>query len=143
MVNIVHYFPINAPIEKAYEEVSQPKGLDAWWTLSSSGEPKTGGVYELNFGPGYEWRAEVTRAEHPFAFELRMIDAHEDWLGTSVSFDLTAKDSMTFVLFQHLNWKEENEHYRTSCFCWAMYLRLMKRHIEFGEFVEYAKRLDA
>jgi hypothetical protein len=36
-----------------------------------------------------------------------------------------------------------NEHYRISTFCWAMYLRLMKKAIETGEVVPYAVRLDA
>jgi hypothetical protein len=33
-------------------------------------------------------------------------------------------------------------HYRTSSFCWAMYLRLLKRYVEHGEVVPYEKRLD-
>ena len=31
----------------------------------------------------------------------------------------------------------------TSTFCWAMYLRLLKRFVEAGEVVPYAERLDA
>jgi hypothetical protein len=45
--------------------------------------------------------------------------------------------------FAHRGWPEANDHYRTSSFCWAMYLRLMKRHLETGEQVPYAIRLDA
>jgi uncharacterized protein YndB with AHSA1/START domain len=33
-------------------------------------------------------------------------------------------------------------HYRVSCYCWAMYLRILKRYLEHGETVPYAKRLD-
>jgi hypothetical protein len=29
-----------------------------------------------------------------------------------------------------------------SCFCWAMYLRILRRHLEYGEEVEYERRLD-
>jgi len=31
----------------------------------------------------------------------------------------------------------------TSCYCWAMYLRLLARHVERGEVVPYEARLDA
>ncbi|MCH8956850.1 SRPBCC domain-containing protein, partial [candidate division KSB1 bacterium] len=37
---------------------------------------------------------------------------------------------------------EANEHYRVSCYCWAMYLRLLKRYVEHGETVPYEDRLD-
>jgi hypothetical protein len=36
----------------------------------------------------------------------------------------------------------QSEHYRISCYCWAMYLRILKRYLEHGEQVPYAKRLD-
>ncbi len=35
--------------------------------------------------------------------------------------------------FAHRGWPEANDHYRTSSFFWAMYLRFMKRHLETGE----------
>jgi hypothetical protein len=35
-----------------------------------------------------------------------------------------------------------NDHFRISCYCWPMYLRLLRRHIEHGEVVPYADRLD-
>ena len=36
-----------------------------------------------------------------------------------------------------------NAHYRTSAFCWAMYLRLLKKYVETGEVVPYERRLEA
>jgi hypothetical protein len=32
-------------------------------------------------------------------------------------------------------WPEANGHYRTSCHCWALYLRILRRYLEFGETV--------
>lgn len=49
---------------------------------------------------------------------------------------------MAEVLFYHTGWKEANAHYRISAFCWAMYLRLLKRYVESGERVRYEERLD-
>ena len=44
--------------------------------------------------------------------------------------------------FKHLGWREPNEHYRVSTFCWAMHLRVLKRHLEVGAEVEYERRLE-
>lgn len=44
--------------------------------------------------------------------------------------------------FWHRGWLEANVHYRTSSFCWAMYLRLLKRWVEAGEVVPYERRLE-
>ena len=86
-------------------------------------------------------RAEVTRAEPGQAFELRMTDADADWVNSTVSFDLTPSAIGTNVRFAHRGWPEANAHYRISCHCWAMYLRILRRHIEYGESVPYDERL--
>ena len=65
-----------------------------------------------------------------------------DWLGSRVGFRLDVKNEMTWVEFYHNGWPESNEHYRISCYCWAMYLRILKRNLEHGETVAYEKRLD-
>ena len=45
------------------------------------------------------------------------------------------------VRFSHSGWRSENEHYRLSSYCWAMYLRLMRRFAEAGEQVPYDHRM--
>ncbi len=62
MPDIYHHFPIKAPARKVFAAVTTPEGLDAWWTKSSAGKPEKGGEYRLDFGPGYEWKAVVTRS---------------------------------------------------------------------------------
>jgi hypothetical protein len=59
-----------------------------------------------------------------------------------VGFLLQEKDGLTQVSFHHTGWPENNEHYRISCYCWAMYLRLLKRYVEYGEVVPYEDRLE-
>jgi len=143
MPDIFHDFQIKAPTEKVFQAVSTPTGLDAWWTKRSSGHPVQGSEYELWFGPEYNWRAMVSRCAPPTEFELEVTKAHEDWQRTRVGFALEEKEGVTHVRFHHLGWPKANEHYRVSCFCWAMYLRLLKRYVEHGEVVPYELRLDA
>ena len=142
MADIFHSFPIQATPAAVYEGVSQPAGLDHWWTLNSSGVAEPGATYELGFGPGYRWKGQVTQAVPAEAFELEMTEADPDWLATRIGFRLEALESGTQVHFWHTGWPDENQHYRTSSYCWAMYLRVLKRFLEFGEEVAYSQRLE-
>ncbi|HKE55985.1 MAG TPA: SRPBCC domain-containing protein [Pyrinomonadaceae bacterium] len=142
MADIFHHFPIKASQRSVFEAVSTPEGLDSWWTKTAAGEPLEGSEYQLGFGPGYEWRARVSRCVPDTSFELELIQSDGDWQNTRVGFALTEKDGVTDVSFHHLGWPEGNEHYRISCYCWAMYLRVLKRYLEFGEVVAYEERLD-
>ena len=142
MPDVVHDFPIFAPIERVFAAVSTPAGLDAWWTKSSSGTPEKGATYELDFGPGHVWRAVLSACDPNEGIEYELVEADGDWTGTRVGFHLEDADGTTRVQFHHAGWAVPNDHYRTSCYCWAMYLRILKRHIEHGENVPYEKRLD-
>ena len=142
MPDIFHDLPIKAAPADVFDAVSRPAGLDQWWTKASKGEPSPGADYELDFGPGHRWRAKVTRCTAPTEFELELTDADSDWLGTRVGVELEPRGESTWVRFHHTGWPSANEHYRVSCSCWAMYLRVLRRYLEYGETVPYEKRLD-
>ena len=56
---------------------------------------------------------------------------------------LEGHGDQTQVRFRHVGWPAPNEHWRISNFCWAMYLRVLRRSLEYGEAVPYEGRLDA
>ena len=142
MADILHHFPIKGSPQQVFEAISTSQGLDSWWTKGSSVNPVQGGEYELDFGPGYDWKARVSTWLPDSDFELTLTESEDDWKGTRLGFHLEQQDGTTFVSFHHLNWPQANDHYRISCFCWAMYLRLLKRYVEFGEVVPYESRLE-
>ena len=143
MSEILHDFPINASAARVFDAVSAPRGLDTWWTLRSEGEPVNGATYALDFGPDYQWTGRITACERARCFELELVDAMPDWVGTRVRFELTPlTDDSTQLRFSHSGWPEPTEHFRISSFCWAMYLRVMRRGLEYGEVVPYDRRLE-
>jgi uncharacterized protein YndB with AHSA1/START domain len=142
MPDILHDYPINVPRARVFRAVSTPSELDQWWTARSSGEPRLGGEYELWFGPDYDWRAKVVRCAPQREFEFELTRADQEWTGTRVGFHLEGDGSVTQVRFHHRGWPAETEHYRISCYCWAMYLRVLRRYLEHGETVPYERRLD-
>lgn len=142
MADIVQDFPIHVPPNRVFDGVTQPALLDQWWTLRSRGVPTVGSTYELDFGPNYLWRAIVTASRPAEAFELQLTHADRDWTNTIVGFDLSPLASGTEVRFYHRGWPEPNGHFRSSCHCWALYLRVLRRYLEYGETVPYDRRLE-
>jgi uncharacterized protein YndB with AHSA1/START domain len=142
MPDILQDFPIRASQKKVFEMFTTPAGLDAWWTKRSAGHPAENAEYELFFGPEYDWRARVTKCVPDVEFELEMTRADADWTGSRVGVRLEGKGDVTRVQFRHVGWPEPNAHYRTSCHCWALYLRVLRRYLENGECVPYDVRLD-
>ena len=142
MADIFHHYPIKAPAVKVYHAISTPEGFDIWWSKKASGKPSVGEIYKLYFGEDYNWEAIVTKCISNKEFELTMTKSDDDWKNSKVGFTLIEKPSVTEVHFYHTGWKEPNEHFKISNFCWAMYLRILKRNLEFGEEVEYENRLS-
>lgn len=142
MPDIFHHFPINASPEEVFHIISTPEGLDKWWSNKASGHPALEQTFQLNFGPLYNWSAVVSKYEVNHEFELILVDADEDWINSKVGFKLETQNNSTVVQFYHTGWKTVNDHFKISSFCWAMYLRIMKRHLEFGELIPYEMRLS-
>lgn len=142
MPEIRHRFLIRAGKEQVFEAVSTPEGLNSWWTATAEGTPIWGGTYLFGFGPEYDWRAVVVTRDD-WVLEWEFAEALEDWVGTRVGFTLLEGDEGTEVHFWHVGWVEVTPHFCTTSFCWAMYLRLLKRLVEFGEVVPYEARLEA
>jgi uncharacterized protein YndB with AHSA1/START domain len=116
MTDIFHYFPINASIEKVYETISTPNGLDRWWTKTSKGNLAIGETFHFHFEPDYNWTEVVSKCIPDKEFELTIQTSDEDWEGSKIGFRLTDKHRATEVQFYHIGWKESNEHFRISNF---------------------------
>ena len=142
MSDILHDFPIRASLREVFDAVSLPHQLDQWWTQRCRGTPGPGADYELWFGPEYDWRAIIETFDPPAALEYRMTRADPEWLGTRIGFHLQQSGETTQIRFRHTGWSQESEHFRISTFCWAMYLRILRRYLEHGEQVPYELRLD-
>ena len=143
MPDILHDFFIKATPEQVYDMVSTGEGLDRWWTKRAKGEAMAGKEFVLWFSPEYDWRARVTHAQRATSFEIVMTRSDDDWHDTRIRFEFERLEGGTRVRFAHSGWAEASEHFRVSSYCWAMYLRLLKRYLEKGEMVEYQYRDDA
>lgn len=142
MPDIYHDFPVNGSVKEVYECVSTPVGLSRWWSKNATGIPGLGNKYEFDFGPGYQWEAVVTGFQNGSLFSLKMILSDSDWKDSVVSFELTPAQNSVTLHFSHIGWPENNPHYKSSSYCWAMYLRCLKGYVEKGIELEYELRLE-
>ncbi len=123
-----------------FDAMTTPSGLDRWWTLESAGKPILHSDYRFYFSEAFDWRATVTLVEIAKSIDWKMTEADIDWTGTSFGFRLKTLSDKTLVEFYHKDWKKTNEHFRRTSFCWAMYLYLLKRYLEYGEIIPFSDR---
>ncbi|NMH86382.1 SRPBCC family protein [Flavivirga algicola] len=138
--NIYHNLLIKASPKVVFDAVSLPEHLNNWWTLKSSGTPEFDSEYNLNFTDAYNWFCKVSEVKNNESFYLKMTDSDKDWNPTTFGFDLEVQDSETLVKFSHVNWLEDNHHYRHSSFCWAILLNGLKNYLEKGIIIPFEKR---
>lgn len=140
MFTILHDLTISVKPQQVYDAITMPAHLNNWWTLECAGAPKVGANYRLFFDPKYDWTAEVTIANAPLHFELKMVDSDEDWEPTSFGFKLLSMESSTRVEFYHSDWQVQSHHYRRTSYCWAILLHGLKRYAEEGHIIPFAER---
>lgn len=140
MNNINHILWVKAPIETVFEMITEPEKLSKWWPMGCLGQPEMGGLYQFDFGPEFKWEAVIIRFNSPAKLSWKMTKADQDWLNSVIHFDLREEEDFTKVRFQHRDWPEDNDHFRQSSYCWAMYLRCLKRYLEEGEEHPYELR---
>lgn len=141
MPSIYHDFIINSAVDKVFEAVSTPYGLDNWWTQRSSGKAEIGSVFNLFFAEEYNWLAEITILKHNKQIEFTMIRAMEDWLPTRFGFILNETQyAVTSVEFYHKDWNAESKEFKVASYCWANLLRQMKQYLEQGIITPFNER---
>ena len=81
-----------------YQALTTVEGLSGWWTTTTEGTSDIGGVLRFRFGNG-GFDMKVLEL-HPARRVLwQVIDGPEEWLGTTISFDLEQRADWTIVLF--------------------------------------------
>ncbi|WP_033818019.1 SRPBCC domain-containing protein [Kitasatospora sp. MBT63] len=130
MVDILHRVGIIAPPEKVYEALTTVDGLAAWWTADTSGD--TDGVLAFRFGEvgGFDMKVLELRPDTGVRWEV--VDGPAEWIGTTVSFDLTQDGQWTIVMFAHRGWREPVEFMNHCSTKWATFLMSLKSLLETG-----------
>jgi uncharacterized protein YndB with AHSA1/START domain len=132
MVDILHKVGILSSPDDVYAALTTVEGLAGWWTDETRGDGTADGVLEFRFAPGgFDMLVvELAPARHVL---WRVVDGPEEWIGTTISWDLRQDGDYTTVLFKHQGWREPVEFMHHCSTKWAVYLLSLKSLVETGK----------
>ena len=131
MLGIYHQVLIKADPERVFQMLTESNGLNSWWTIKSSGRAELGSCYRFYFSDEYDWRAEVDQVQQGISISWRFTVADEDWTSTLLKFVLIPEGrNATLLQLDHTNWRERNQHFRRTSYCWVLYLEKLRQLLE-------------
>ncbi len=140
MPDIRNRVGVNAPIEEVYEAIATREGVSQWWTTTVEGDAHVGGELAFFFGgPDRAATMEVVESTPPSRVLWRCVQGPDEWVGTTVSFDLRANGDETVVLFAHAGWREPVEFMYHCSTAWASFLLSLKHGLEGGKATPYPR----
>ena len=131
MVDILHRIGVTASPDDVYAALTTVDGLAGWWTEDTTGDGQVGGVLRFRFVPGgFDMRVRELVPAKLVRWEVA--DGPEEWIGTTVEFELTQEDGFTIVMFRHEGWREPVAFMSHCSTKWATFLMSLKRLVETG-----------
>lgn len=135
--SIWHRLLIKTPVETVYHAITTQEGLAGWWTPDTIAKPETGTRMRFGFGPDYYKEMEVTGLKPYSLVQWRCIKAFEDWIGTTLTFELEPHQKGCFLLFHHDGWAAYTPEFASCSFDWALFFRSLKSLCETGKGFPY------
>jgi uncharacterized protein YndB with AHSA1/START domain len=133
MADILHRIGVeHGSPERVYEALTTLEGLSGWWAEKTSGGTDLGGVIEFRFVPG-GFDMKVAELVPGRRVRWEVVAGPEEWVGTSVHWDLRQEGDYTIVLFRHEGWREPVEFMYHCSTKWGAYLMSLKQLFETGE----------
>lgn len=132
-MDILHRVGVkSASLDDVYDAITTVEGLSNWWTTDTTGSPEVDGVLAFRFGPpgGFDMKVvELQPAKHVL---WEVVDGPEEWVGTTISWDLKQEDDFTIILFKHEGWRDPVEFMYHCSTKWASFLLSLKQLLETG-----------
>ena len=131
MVDILHRVGVTAPTEKVYPALTTTAGLAAWWTSDTTGDGDDTLLFRFGDVGGFDMKVLETVPGERVVWEV--VDGPAEWLGTTITFELTTRDDWTIVMFTHAGWREPGEFMHHCSTKWATFLMSLKAYVETSE----------
>jgi uncharacterized protein YndB with AHSA1/START domain len=129
--DIRHRIGVEAPLGAVYRHVATIDGLREWWTSDTDGTSALGGRIGFHFGgPERFMTMEVTDLDPDHRVAWRCVGGPEEWIDTTISFELRDDEGETIVNFLHAGWREPVEFMGHCSAKWGSYLLSLKGGVE-------------
>jgi uncharacterized protein YndB with AHSA1/START domain len=133
MVDILHRVGVeSATPEAVYDALTTVDGLAGWWTDDTTGSSGVGDVLRFRFPVG-GFDMEVVTLQPSERVVWRVVEGPEEWVGTTVEWDLRQDGDWTIVLFSHRGWRDPVEFMHHCSTKWGSFLMSLKAMLETGE----------
>ena len=135
MVDILHRVGVLTPgPERVYEALTTIDGLAGWWTVDTKGSgDQVGDLLLFRFPPVGGFDMEVVELQPSERVAWRVVDGPDEWVGTTIEWDLSQAGDHTVVLFTHRGWAEPVEFMHHCSTKWGSFLMSLKSFVETGE----------
>jgi len=130
MLDILHRVGTKATPDAVYSALTTIDGLAAWWTTDTTGDEDGVLVFRFSDIGGFDMKVLEREPNKRVVWEVT--DGPEEWIGTTVTFDIVQQDDWTIVLFTHAGWREQVEFMSHCSTKWATFLMSMKSFVETG-----------
>ncbi|MGK6352682.1 SRPBCC family protein [Parapedobacter sp. DT-150] len=135
--SICHRLLIEAPVEKVYAALTTQEGLAGWWTPDTLAKPEVGSVLRFGFEPDYFKEMQVVALEPYSKVAWRCLKAFEEWIGTTLTFELEPHAKGTVLYFRHDGWAAYTKEFASCSYDWALFFRSLKSLCETGKGFPY------
>jgi uncharacterized protein YndB with AHSA1/START domain len=133
MADILHRIGVEQSSPKqVYDALTTLDGLSGWWAERTTGDTDVDGVIEFRFEAG-GFDMKVLELDPGRLVRWEVVDGPEEWIGTTVRWELRQVDDFTIVLFKHEGWREPVEFMHHCSTKWATFLMSLKELVETGE----------
>jgi hypothetical protein len=131
MTDVLFCFDVDAAPEAVLEAVKTTEGIKGFWTSRAEVPGEIGETLKLEF------------AIAPLPFDLRLEQSDErtvvwrtetfppHWVGTTVRWDVEARDDGTTVSFRHAGFSDDEEAGRVA-YTWGQIMARLKEYAETG-----------
>lgn len=131
METIRHKLVVKASPEQVYEAVTTQDGIKGWWCKDTTAKPELGFLNLFIFGP-YRNEMKVTALEPAKKVEWQCMQSVDEWVDTSISFELEEKNGNTILRFQHAHWRAATDFFAACNYDWALFMKSLKTFCETG-----------
>jgi uncharacterized protein YndB with AHSA1/START domain len=133
MNDILHRIGIEAGQSEVWSALTTIDGLSGWWTEDTEGESDSvGGTVAFRFPVGgFDMR--VTELDPGTRVVWQVTDGPDEWVGTTVEWELHREDEYTVVMFAHRGWREAVPFMHHCSTKWAIFLMSLKAFVETGK----------
>lgn len=132
MADVLFRFDVDAAPQSVLEAVTTTEGIKGFWTSSAEVPGDVGGTLKLEF------------AMAPLPFDLRLEQSDErtvvwrtetfppHWVGTTVRWDVAAREEGSTVGFRHAGFTDDEEAGRVA-YTWGQVMVRLKEYAETGK----------